>query len=325
MCNFASLLEKREYMVNRELIRLKTVQIVYSYYVNGSDKLGEKGISTSEKELFFSLDKAYELYHGMLALLLEIRRVAIEDFEQKKLRNRQLGKNEVVDNRFVNNRLLQIISENEQLREFREKNNQFWIEDEAMARNIFNQFTQTSDYETYLKGEDNFENDAEAIRRLYRTCICNNDEVTAALEDKCIYWNDDKYIIDTFILKTLRLFKEDADPNMPLLPQYERNEDKEFALQLFHYAIENGEYYRSLIEENAVNWDMRRIATMDIVIVQTGLAEICSFPTIPVAVSINEYINIAKVYSAQRNWGYVNATLDKIAKQLLAEGKIEKK
>ncbi len=324
MSNFARLLEKREYMVNRELIRLKTVQIVYSYYVNGLDKLGEQGVKTSEGELLFSLDKAYELYHGMLMLLLEIRRVATEDVEQKNLRNRQLGKSEIVDERLANNRLLEKIAENEQLREFREKNNQFWIEDEEMAKNIYRKFVQSEDYATYMKSEDNFSNDVEAIRKMYRNCICNNDEIASALEDKCIYWNDDKFIIDTFVLKTLRLFKEDSTPEMTLLPKYEKDEDRQFAIQLFHYSIENGPYYRSLIEANAINWDMRRIATIDIAIVQTGLAEICSFPTIPVPVSINEYINIAKVYCAQRNWGYVNATLDKITKQLTSEGKIIK-
>ena len=325
MCNFASLLEKREYMVNRELIRLKTVQIVYSYYMNGLAEKGTQGINASEKELLFSLDKSYELYQALLALLLEVRRVAIEDAEQRKERNKQLGQNEPVETRFINNRLLEMLATNEQLLAFREKNNQMWIEDEEMVKNLYRTYIQSKEYAEYIESAMSFDNDQEAIRKFYRILVCSNDDIAATLEDKCIYWNDDKYIIDTFILKTLRLFKEDADPNMPLLPQYERNEDKEFALQLFHYAIENGEYYRSLIEENAVNWDMRRIATMDIVIVQTGLAEICSFPTIPVAVSINEYINIAKVYSAQRNWGYVNATLDKIAKQLLAEGKIEKK
>lgn len=311
-------------MVNRELIRLKTVQIVYSYYVNGMDELGKKGIETSEKELLFSLDKAFDLYHGMLALLLEVRRVAIEDIEQRRLRNRQLGKNERISTRFIDNRLLQMLAANEQLREFLEKNNQFWIEDEEMAKNIYRSFIQSSDYEAYLESEDNFKNDQEAIRKLYRNCICDNDEVTAALEDKSIYWNDDKYIIDTFVIKTIKLFKEDSTENMPLLPQYERQGDLEFAVNLYRYAIGNAAYYRSLIEGNAMNWDMHRIALMDTVIIQIGLAEITSFPTIPVAVSINEYINISKMYSTSRNWTYVNASLDNITKQLIKEKKLDK-
>lgn len=311
-------------MINRELIRLKVVQITYSYYVNGMDQMGAKGIENSRKELLFSLDKAYELYHAMLALLLEVRRVAIEDVEQKKLRNMQLGKKNAVDTRLVDNRLLEMLAENEQLREFREKNNQTWIEDEEMVKSIYRSFIQSAEYANYLDSTDNFKSDQEAIRKLYRTCICNNDDVYAALEDKCIYWNDDKYVIDTFVLKTIKNFKEDSDTNTPLLPQYERLEDMEFAVKLHQYAIENSEYYRSLIKDNSVNWDMHRIALMDTVIIQIGLAEITSFPTIPVPVSINEYINISKMYSTTRNWSYVNACLDNIVKQLVKENKLTK-
>ncbi|MBQ0021351.1 MAG: transcription antitermination protein NusB [Bacteroidales bacterium] len=311
-------------MVNRELIRLKAVQIIYSYYASGMNEQGKKGIETSQKELLFSLDKAYDLYHAMLQLLLEVRRVAVEDVEQRSLRNKQLSKNLIIDTRFVNNRLLHLLAENEQLRDFTDKNNQLWAEDEEMIKNIYRAFCKSSDYEMYLKEEDSFQNDADCIRRLYRSFIVDNDDIAAALEDKSIFWNDDKHIVDTFVLKTIKQMREDNAPDTPLLPQYERTEDMEFAVQLHKYTIENGEYYRTLIEEKSINWDMHRIALMDTVIMQTALAEITSFPTIPVAVSINEYINISKMYSTNRNWSYVNATLDNITKQLEAEGKIEK-
>lgn len=311
-------------MVNRELIRLKAVQIIYSYYASGMNEQGKKGIETSQKELLFSLDKAYDLYHAMLQLLLEVRRVAVEDVEQRSLRNKQLSKNLIIDTRFVNNRLLHLLAENEQLRDFTDKNNQLWAEDEEMIKNIYRVFCKSSDYEMYLKEEDSFQNDADCIRRLYRSFIVENDDIAAALEDKSIFWNDDKHIVDTFVLKTIKQMREDNAPDTPLQPQYERTEDMEFAVQLHKYTIENGEYYRTLIEEKSINWDMHRIALMDTVIMQTALAEITSFPTIPVAVSINEYINISKMYSTNRNWSYVNATLDNITKQLEAEGKIEK-
>lgn len=311
-------------MVNRELIRLKAVQIIYSYYASGMNEQGKKGIETSQKELLFSLDKAYDLYHAMLQLLLEVRRVAVEDVEQRSLRNKQLSKNLIIDTRFVNNRLLHLLAENEQLRDFTDKNNQLWAEDEEMIKNIYRAFCNSSDYEMYIKEEDSFLNDADCIRRLYRSFIVDNDEIAAALEDKSIFWNDDKHIVDTFVLKTIKQMREDSTPDTPLQPQYERTEDMEFAVQLHKYTIENGEYYRTLIEEKSINWDMHRIALMDTIIMQTALAEITSFPTIPVAVSINEYINISKMYSTNRNWSYVNATLDKITKQLEAEGKIEK-
>lgn len=312
-------------MVNRELIRLKTVQIVYSYYMNGMAEKGTQGINASEKELLLSLDKSYELYQALLALLLEVRRVAIEDAEQRKERNKQLGKNDSIEMRFIDNRLLQMLSTNEQLLQFREKNNQMWIEDEEMVKTLYRTYVQSKEYAEYLESDDTFEADQEAVRKFYRTIICANDDIAAALEDKCIYWNDDKHIVDTFVLKTIKLFKEDSEPEQPLLAKYERAEDMEFAVKLHRHAIANADYYRSLIEQNAKGWDMHRIALMDIVIIQTGLAEITAFPTIPTAVSINEYINISKMYSTTRNYTYVNAALDIISKELVKEHKLVKK
>ena len=309
-------------MVNRELIRLKVVQIVYSYYKNGLEEKGAQGIMASEKELIFSLDKAYELYQGMLALLLEVRRIAIDDVEQRIIRNKQLGQKEPVDTRLADNRLLDMLATNEQLLEFREKNNQMWIEDEEMIKTLYRNFVQSSDYEEYLDSEDSFKSDKEAIRKFYRSIICGNDAIAAALEDKSIYWNDDSFIVDTFVLKTIKLFQENSTPDMPLLPKYEHTEDLEYAVKLHRHTIENAEYYRSLIRENAKGWDMNRIALIDTVIIQTGLAEIISFPTIPTAVSINEYINISKMYSTPRNYTYVNAALDNISKQLTKEHKL---
>ena len=304
---------------------MKTVQIVYSYYMNGLAEKGTQGINASEKELLFSLDKSYELYQALLALLLEVRRVAIEDAEQRKERNKQLGQNEPVETRFINNRLLEMLATNEQLLAFREKNNQMWIEDEEMVKNLYRTYVQSKEYAEYIESAMSFDNDQEAIRKFYRILVCSNDDIAATLEDKCIYWNDDKHIVDTFVLKTIKLFREDSTPDMPLLAKYERTEDMEYAVKLHRHAIANAEYYRSLIEQNAKGWDMHRIALMDIVIIQTGLAEITAFPTIPTAVSINEYINISKMYSTARNYSYVNAALDIISKELIKEHKLIKK
>lgn len=312
-------------MINRELIRQKTIQIVYSYYLNQQQEGTTKGISAIEKELIFSLDKAYELYHCMLYLLVELQHVAIEDVEFREMRSRQLSMSTNIDHRMAENRLLTMIGENQQLKDWAEQNNQFWALDVKMIENLYRAFIQTEDYQRYLETEPSFEADSNIIRRFYRTMICENDEISAALEDKSIYWNDDRHIIDTFVIKTLKLFKEDTTPDMELLPQYQSQDDLQYAISLLRHSIQNDKYYRSLIEQYAKGWDMQRIATMDIIIIQTALAEIISFPTIPVPVSINEYVNISKMYSTQKNWTYVNAALDAITKQLKSEHKIMEK
>lgn len=312
-------------MINRELIRQKTVQIVYSYYLNQQQEGSSKGLSTVEKELIFSMDKAYEMYHAMLYLLVEVQRVAVEDVEFKEMRSRQLSLTAPIDHRMAENRLLTMISENEALKEWAEQNNQFWSLDINMIENMYRAFIQTEDYQRYLEQEPSFEADSNIIRRFYRTMVCENEEINIALEDKSIYWNDDRHIIDTFVLKTLKMFKEGTTTDMALLPQYQSQDDLQYAINLLRHSIQNDQYYRSLIEQYAKGWDMHRIATMDIIIMQTALAEIISFPSIPIPVSINEYVNISKMYSTQKNWTYVNAALDAITKQLQAEHKIIEK
>lgn len=312
-------------MINRELIRQKTVQIVYSYYLNQQQEGSSKGLSTVEKELIFSMDKAYEMYHAMLYLLVEVQRVAVEDVEFKEMRSRQLSLTAPIDRRMAENRLLTMISENEALKEWAEQNNQFWSLDINMIENMYRAFIQTEDYQRYLEQEPSFEADSNIIRRFYRTMVCENEEINIALEDKSIYWNDDRHIIDTFVLKTLKLFKENTTTDMALLPQYQSQDDLQYAINLLRHSIKNDQYYRSLIEQYAKGWDMHRIAMMDIIIMQTALAEIISFPSIPIPVSINEYVNISKMYSTQKNWTYVNAALDAITKQLQAEHKIIEK
>lgn len=312
-------------MINRELIRQKTIQIVYSYYLNQQQEGTSKGISAVEKELIFSLDKAYELYHGMLYLLVELQHIAVEDVEFREMRSRQLSISAPIDRRLAENRLLTMIGENVKLKEWSDQNNQFWALDIKMIENLYRAFIQTEDYQRYLEAEPSFEADSNIIRRFYRNMICENDEVSAALEDKSIYWNDDRHIIDTFVIKTLKLFKEDTTPDMELLPQYQSQDDLQYAISLLRHSIQNDQYYRSLIEQYAKGWDMHRIATMDIIIIQTALAEIIAFPSIPIPVSINEYVNISKMYSTQKNWTYVNAALDAITKQLKADHKILEK
>ena len=150
------------------------------------------------------------------------------------------------------------------------------------------------------------------IRLLFST----NEALDSVLEDQSLYWNDDKEIVDTFVLKTIKRFEEKNGANQELLPEFKDEEDQEFARRLFRRAILNCDYYRHLISENTRNWDLDRVAFMDVVIMQCALAEILSFPNIPVSVSLNEYVDIAKVYSTVKSGSFVNGTLDGIVNQL---------
>lgn len=172
--------------------------------------------------------------------------------------------------------------------------------------------------------ENSYEADRELWRKLYKTFIFNNESLDSLLEDQSLYWNDDKEVVDTFVLKTIKRFDSKNGANQELLPEFKDEEDQEFARRLFRRTILNADYYRHLISENIRNWDLDRVAFMDVIIMQCALAEILSFPNIPVSVTLNEYVDIAKVYSTHKSGSFVNGTLDGIVKVLKNEGKLMK-
>ena len=168
------------------------------------------------------------------------------------------------------------------------------------------------------------EEDKELWRKLYKAFIFDNEELDALLEDISLYWNDDKAIVDTFVVKTIKRFKEENGAEQELLPEYKDDEDIEYAHKLFRASIQNAEEYRRLMSDNSKNWDMNRLAFMDVIIMQTAIAEVLTFPQIPVNVSINEYVEIAKYYSTPKSGAFINGLLDSIIKNLKKDNRISK-
>ena len=307
-------------MINRELIRLKVVQIVYSYYQNGNQKP-----DVAEKELQLSMSKAYDLYNYLLLLLVEINRIAQRSFETKQSRAQRLGETTELNKKFVNNRFMLLWESNKQLKEFGEMTNRTWIDQEEFVRNLWNRIEASEYYQAYMESDrDDYDEDREIWRQIYRNFICNNEDLDSILEDMSLYWNDDKTIIDTFVLKTINRFNPENGVDQPLLPEFRDPGDEEFACQLLRRTLANSDYYYKLISDSTRNWDVERIALMDRIIMQIALAEIISFPSIPVSVSINEYVEVAKMYSTPNSGKYVNATLDHIVKKLESENKLIK-
>ena len=307
-------------MINRELIRLKLVQITYSFYQNGS-----KNPAVAEKELLLSLSRAYDLYNSMLLLMVELNRMALRMLEMRQSRARRLGESDFVSAKFVENRFMVQLESNKQLREYRENQRFDWSDQEEYVRSLYNKIEESEYYKEYMSsGKNSYEEDREVWRLIYRHLICNNEELDSVLEEMDLYWNDDKVIVDTFVLKTINRFTEDSTDKQPLMPEYKDTADQEFAIRLLQKAIANKEYYYDLIASTTRNWDIKRVALMDRIILQLALAEIISFPGIPVSVSINEYVEIAKMYSTSKSGKYINATLDNISKRLMEENKLIK-
>ena len=307
-------------MINRVLIRLKIVQIVYAYYQNGG-----KNLDTAEKELFFSLSKAYDMYNYLLLLMVEITKQA--ERKQSAAKNKLLPTEEELhpNTKFVDNRFIAQLEVNKQLLEFSETQKKTWENESEFVKRLCEKIMDSDIYKEYMASEtSSYEEDRELWRKIYKRIIFNNDELDQVLEDQSLYWNDDKEIVDTFVLKTIKRFDEKSGAKQELLPEFKDEEDQDFARRLFRRTILNAEYYRHLISENTRNWDLDRVALMDIIIMQIALAEILSFPNIPVSVTLNEYVEIAKLYSTPKSGSFINGTLDGIVNMLKKENKLTK-
>ena len=280
-------------MIQRVLIRLKIVQIVYAYYQNGG-----KNLDTAEKELFFSLSKAYDLYNYLLLLMVEVTKQANKRLNAAKNKLVPTKEELFPNTKFVENRFIAQLEVNKQLLEFSNNQKKTWENEADFVKTLCDKILESDIYKEYMASEtSSYEEDRELWRKLYKNIIFNNIELDQVLEDQSLYWNDDKEIVDTFVLKTIKRFDEKNGAKQELLPEFKDEEDQDFARRLFRRTILNADYYRHLISENTKNWDLDRVAFMDVVIMQIALAEILSFPNIPVSVSLNEYVEIAKLYS----------------------------
>ena len=270
-------------MINRVLIRLKIVQIIYAYYQNGG-----KNLDTAEKELFFSLSKAYDLYNYLLLLMVEVTRYANKRLDAAKHKLAPTKEDLNPNTKFVDNRFIAQLEVNKQLNEFASTQKKTWENEGDFIKNLCEQIMQSDIYKEYMASEtSSYEDDRELWRKIYKRIIFNNTALDEVLEDQSLYWNDDKEIVDTFVLKTIKRFDPKNGDKQELLPEFKDEEDQDFARRLFRRSILNADYYRHLISENSKNWDLDRVAVMDVIIMQIALAEILSFPNIPINVSLN--------------------------------------
>ena len=306
-------------MINREIIRTKIVQLTYAYYQNGS-----KNIDSAEKELFFSLSKAYDLYNHLLALIVAITKEARRRNEVLTARAQREG-TELPSQKFIFNRFALQLEENKMLNDFIGTQKRTWNDDPEFVGKMYELIESSDIFKEYMESaEDNYDSDRELWRKLYKNLIQNNDDLDAMLEEVSLYWNDDKEVVDTFVLKTIKRFDEQNGAKQELLPEWDSDEEQDFARKLFRAAILNADQYQRYMSEASRNWDFSRLAYMDVVIMQIAIAEMMTFPNIPISVTINEYVDLAKLYSTHKSSGYINGMLDAIARHLVKTGKLNK-
>jgi N utilization substance protein B len=296
------------------------VQVAYSWYQNTN-----KELRNAEKELMHGMQKSYDLYFYMLLLMVEITNMYENRVEIK--RNRFLPSQEDLNPNMhlIDNKFIRQLKANVRLNKYLTERPMTWRNNEIFVKNLLDTILASDTYKRYSeKIAPTYEDDREFWRKTFKQFVYLNEELDDLLEDECIYWNDDVEIIQGFVLKTIKRFSEEAGSEQPLLPMFKDEEDKRYALQLLHETISNEKEYRDLIGKYTDKWDFDRISFMDLVIMQVALSEIVTFDSIPLNVSLNEYIEIAKSYSTPKSGLFVNGVLDAIVTELKKENRFFK-
>lgn len=306
-------------MINRDIIRRKAVQLTYAYFQNGYHN-----IENAEKEFLFSLSKAYHLYNTLLLLVVAVTKMARKRYDVAAARADREGQERLSD-RFAFNKFATQLEENTMLRTFVEEQRNVWDDKVEFVKNLFLRIEESEMYQEFMASDDDsYDAHRELWRKIYKYFVEDNEDLSALLEEESLYWNDDKEIVDSFVLKTIKRFDEKNGKNQELLPEYTDVEDREYARRLFRAAIMNSDQYQRYMTEASRNWDFSRLAYMDVVIMQLAIAEMLTFPAIPVSVTLNEYVELAKEYSTGRSAGYINGMLDTIARHLINTNKMHK-
>jgi len=307
-------------MINRVLLRIKIIQILYSYYKSDS-----KSLPVAEKELFHSIEKTYDLYYHLLQLSIEITRFATDRIETKRNKLRPTEEDLNPNTRFIDNKFVAQLSTNIQFNEYLKAHKLSWVNDAEIVKVIFDEIIAADFYADYMNAPTaDYAADKDIWRKIFKKIILQSEQVDDSIQDQNIYWTDDIEMVVSFIIKTIKRFDAANGNEQPLLPMFKDEEDSEFATKLLRSVLTKGPAFREMIDVNTKNWELDRIAFMDIVIMEVALAELHDFPTIPVNVTLNEYIEIAKNYSTEKSGTFINGVLDNIVGQLKKDNKLIK-
>ncbi len=307
-------------MINRVLLRIKIIQILYSFYKGDGNS-----VPAAEKELFHSIERTYDLYFHLLQLSIEITQYAASRIESKRNKLRPSEEDLNPNTRFIDNSFIQQLTTNTQFVDYLTNQKLSWVNHPDTIKQLYEELIKTGFYADYMNAATvDYAADKDIWRKIYKKICLQSEELDNSIEDQSIYWVDDLEIVISFVIKTIKRFDQSAKENQLLLPMFKDQEDADFARKLLRTVLTHGNEYRQMIDENTKNWELDRIAYMDILIMQVALAEIMVFPTIPVNVTLNEYIEIAKNYSTEKSGTFINGVLDNIVGQLKKDNKLIK-
>ena len=307
-------------MISRRLLRIKALTSLYAY-----NRREDESLQRAEKELMFSIEKTYDLYHYLLLLLIDIADVASEKIDQALQKNIPTHEDLNPNRRFIDNRLIELLRNNSSLKKHLASSKLSWVNYPHIPRTLYNKLIAWDGYKEYMSAASgNFQNDKKFIISIFTEFLPSSEDLAGSLEEQSIYWNDDMEFVIVMIEKTIKKMKAESDEDAPLMPLFKNDDDKNFVKTLFRKAVVNSSKTSGLIDKNTTNWEVERIALMDILVMQLAITEVLEFPEIPVKVTLNEYIEIAKYYCTSKSSTFVNGILDNIIREMRNEGLIRK-
>lgn len=317
-------------MLNRRHLRIKVLQTLYAF-----SQHEDKDFLWAKKELFKAVDQMYELYISLLLLFPELKTKAEHRIEENKKKMLPTKEDINPNLKFHDNKIIEVLEKSAELRHQSENYKANWMGDEKqeLIRKIYNHIRQSEVYFEFINNEkEGFEEDKEFMIQLFKSEIANSSLLYDFLEEKSVYWMDDIDLACAMVIKTIKSFKEmeeedtsEAVTTNSILPLYKPNDDEEeFLTDLLRQAIKLRPDNLKLIDQLTQNWELDRIAKMDVFLMELAITELVTFNNIPTKVTLNEYIEISKFYSTPKSNVFINGVLDKAIAQLKNEGKIKK-
>jgi N utilization substance protein B len=280
-------------------------------------------VKAAEKSLFSSIDKSYELFLYLLSFLNDLQFVARISMEEARVKRLPTQQDLNPNMKFVNNLFLTALNENKHINEAWKNYKVSWQNDQDLVRKVFNEIKNTAFFKEYLKSEQHsFNEDKKFIQTILESFLYEHELFNFWFDEKNIYWTDDYYYGFYFLSNWMDIVSENKMP----APKLYRDEegDTKFTSDVFIKTILHSNEFETMITKYTQNWELERIASLDVLLMKMALTEILYLPTIPVKVSMNEYIDITKEYSTPQSGGFINGILDKIAIELKSQNKIQK-
>ena len=306
-------------MISRRMLRIKVVKALYAHMKSDADSL-----MASEKMLVTSIDKTYDLYFLLMSLVVEMAQYAEQ--RQEAAKNKKLPTYEDLNpnRKFVDNAVIRLLAQSDSVNDYLASRKLSWAKYPELVKALYTQLEQSDYFKKYMTSqESSFREDLALITEFYTRELEESEILESALDEMSILWNDDLGFALIMVTRTLSNMRA-SHTDVKVLPKFKSIEDLDFARELFAKAAVNFDNYQEEIDKYTRNWDVERIAFMDNLIMATAVAELVTFPSIPVKVTLDEYIEIAKYYSTHGSSTFINGILDKIVASFTEEGKINK-